>query len=539
MSQERWDVQLRFLNGPLAFGGVRTERGPVIRIGANPGPGGLKTEGYRGIDDRHAVITCYEGGSVSIAPVGGNPVRVGPNEYVSWEELKPIQKPVFLAEGNAVHLGPLARGCTMEFVTAQRLGVWEEGRIASGAPQMAVDIASISGEQSGTVDPGTGTPRWFIPTLVCLFMFSIAAIAVKNFGLLVSGTPDPLGVTMEGREYIASVDVSEALEPHLVEGLNQPFSEFVMKHNAELSGQPKLRSDPTLWDRRFLELVTRSFKAHGRMQAFWKRIDAVRKDYGYVVRQLRQARLPEVFAGIPYQESQYTSDITSIACAEGYWQFIPESAKRANIEVSACRFKGTKTFWSPTRLVPVINVMKRAPYIQNDRCRITSCKVDERQDLAASTRGAVFMLSEAYEDPLFRASGAAVQLSILSHNAGYDNSRFEEKRVNRINMLPAYKKHLKTHKLNSAPDFYGDNITCTDLREKDYASMSAMCGGLLWNHTQHYGYNIVAQHFLAVCYYAKNYANENSFSPWKKWARGDNYCEKLIEVPTREEVAKW
>ena len=539
MSQERWDVQLRFLGGPLAFSGTRTERGPVIRIGANPGPGGLKTEGYRGIDDRHAVITCYDGGSVSIAPVGGNPVRVGPTEYVAWEELQPIQKPVYLSEGNAVHLGPLARGCSFEFVGAQRLGVWEQGHIASGAPQMALDVSDAAHDPSGTVDPGTGVPKWFIPAMVCLFMFTVSGVGLKLFGHLIAGTPDPLGVTMEGREYVASVDLSEPIEEHLIEGLNQPFSEFVMKHNAELAGEPRMRGDPTMWDQRFLEYVTRSFKAHGRMQAFWKRIDAVRKDYGYVVRQLRQAGLPEVFAAIPYQESRYTAEITSKACAEGYWQFLPEAAKRANVEVSSCSFRGTNTVWSPTRLVPVINVMKRAPYVQNQRCRITSCKVDERQELAASTRGAVWSLAEAYEDRLIRSSGAAVQLTILSHNAGYDNSRYEERRVNRVNILPAYKRHLKDNNLNAAPDFYGDNLTCVDLKETDYDSMSATCGGVLWNHTQHYAYNIVAQHFLAVCYYAKNYANENSFSPWKQWARGNNYCEQLIEVPTKAEVDRW
>ena len=111
--------------------------------------------------------------------------------------------------------------------------------------------------------------------------------------------------------------------------------------------------------------------------------------------------------------------------------------------------------------------------------------------------------------------------------------------MNWVNILPAYKKFLKKNKLNKAPDFYGENLTCGSLREEDLASMSATCGGVLWNHTQHYAYNIVAQHFLAVCYYAKNYANENSFEPWKQWARGNNYCEQLIEVPTKEEVAKW
>ena len=41
--------------------------------------------------------------------------------------------------------------------------------------------------------------------------------------------------------------------------------------------------------------------------------------------------MPEVFAGIPYQESRYRGKVTSFACAEGWWQFIPEAAKQANI----------------------------------------------------------------------------------------------------------------------------------------------------------------------------------------------------------------
>ena len=40
---------------------------PVVRIGSNPGPGGLRLEGYRGLDDRQAVISAYDGGTVAIA----------------------------------------------------------------------------------------------------------------------------------------------------------------------------------------------------------------------------------------------------------------------------------------------------------------------------------------------------------------------------------------------------------------------------------------------------------------------------------------
>ena len=60
-SQERWFVVMKFQNGALAYQGDMALRGPVIRLGANPGPGGLKLEGYRGLDDRQAVLTAYDG----------------------------------------------------------------------------------------------------------------------------------------------------------------------------------------------------------------------------------------------------------------------------------------------------------------------------------------------------------------------------------------------------------------------------------------------------------------------------------------------
>ena len=108
MSQERWDVKLRFLEGPLAFQGDVVYRGPLVRMGANPGPGGLKLEGYRALDDRQAVIQSYDGGTVSIAPVGTNQVRVAPHENQDWNEIPPIRGPVFLSPGTAFHLGPPA-----------------------------------------------------------------------------------------------------------------------------------------------------------------------------------------------------------------------------------------------------------------------------------------------------------------------------------------------------------------------------------------------------------------------------------------------
>jgi len=302
MSQERWDVILRFTDGPLSFQGEVTCRGPVVRLGANPGPGEMRLGGYRALDDRHAVITCYDGGRISISPVGENQVRVGPHEFTEWGELHPIRKPVNLAEGNAIHLGPVGRGATFVFERAQRLGLWQERQIISDAAQATPELMP---SEVSHIDAQRGVPPWFIPTMVCIFIFTLGAVVLHQYSDWIGGDPDPLGVTLEGQEYVASVDVSTPLEPHLVKGLNAPFAEFVMRPNADAARMPKLGSDPERWDSRFLEYTTRSFKTYGQMRAFWKRLEAIRSDYGYVVRELRQQRLPEVFAGIPYQESRY------------------------------------------------------------------------------------------------------------------------------------------------------------------------------------------------------------------------------------------
>ena len=56
------------------------------------------------------------------------------------------------------------------------------------------------------------------------------------------------------------------------------------------------------------------------------------------------------------------------------------------------------------------------------------------------------------------------------------------------------------------------------------------CSSVLWEETQHYGYRVIAQHILAVCYYAKNYGSEQAFQRWDRYL--DGYCKK-IEIPER------
>ena len=535
MSQERWDVVLRFLDGPLQFKGSVVARGPVVRIGAKPGPGDLELTGYRALDDRHAVITCYEGGRVAIAPVGVNQVRVAAHAHVDWAEIQPIQGPVYLSDLNVIHLGPIERGATFEFVEAQRLGVWQKHQIISDAAQVNPEIESSEVKE---LDASRGIPSWFIPTTVVMFLITAAVVLIPNIEDLIKGEVPMIGPEMEGEEYVVFVDATEPIEQHLFDGLKQPFHDFIMGPNAQAARWPELAENDKLWDKRFYEFTTRSVSVHGRYWAFWKRLDTVRDEYAFVVNEMRKNKLPEALSAIPYQESRYKPDPVSFVCAKGWWQFMPETANRAGVQVKSCRLRGVKQPWEPVDPIPVTNVIRNAIYVSGGRCRITSCDVDERTDLAISTRGAAEILGEAWRDEDFQRSGAGVQLTILTHIAGYHDQRFAKPGKKYWNILPKYRRYLEKNKLDRAQDFYGRNLTCGDLKQENEASITNTCGGMLWNHSQHYAYNIVAQHLLAVCYYGKNYGDNTVFAPWRKYSRGNGYCNTHIKVPTADEVRK-
>jgi len=99
-------------------------------------------------------------------------------------------------------------------------------------------------------------------------------------------------------------------------------------------------------------------------------------------------------------------------------------------------------------------------------------------------------------------------------------------------VLPALQAYVKKNGFDQAPYFYGNNILCKD------HTMRERCGGAFMAETQHYTYNIVAQHLLAVCYYASNYGEDAAFSPWVKYTMDDGYC-KAFNVPSKAEVKAW
>ncbi|MCB9792792.1 MAG: transglycosylase SLT domain-containing protein [Alphaproteobacteria bacterium] len=532
-NQERWDVVIRVLSGPLSLQGEMVCRGPVVRMGANPGPGGLNLSGYRGLDDRQATITAYDGATVSIAPVGTNQVRLAEHPNVDWEQLLPLTGPAYLSDGGAFHLGPPGRGVTIEFLECRRLGTWAQEEIRSEAADPDPEIAPSNVKE---IRSNRGLPPWFLPGLGFITFASSAAVLVLTF--IKARDVKPLVPDYEGQAVFEVAGLDVEINPELQEGFDQAYDYFIQRHNAEAAGAEDYRSNRQYWDTELLDWVSRSAVQHGRAQKFWGRLEAITEDYAYVVKELRRNKLPEVFAAIPYQESRYQNDVQSPVCAKGYWQFMPEVANRLSLNVRQCTLSGIRDDWAPTEKAPPLGVIKNAVYMRNGQCIIPKkggCKVDERTDLQMSTDAAMRALGEAWEDPEFRESGSAVQMVIASHNAGYNDAKYNGGKTKPNNILPAYQRYIKATGPNYGPFFIGSQITCTDSAAYDNPDK---CGSVLHRETQHYPYAIIAQHFLAVCYYATNYSTEYPvFKEWQDFVLG-GYCDK-IQVPAPEQARMW
>lgn len=555
MSQERWDIVLRFLNGPLAYQADMVLRGPVVRIGANPGPatGGssLKLEGYRGLDDRQAVITVYDGATVQVAPVGAHQVRTAPHEHVNWEELLPIRGPVFLSNGGAIHFGPPGRGATCIFVEARRLGTWEQRAILSDASQGAeatsgkAEVKAASAVQE--IDASSRFPWWLLPGFFGIGSFFMCGLGGLVFlyyqrDVRAIGPVDEGVARYETIEEVTAVAEKVTFSQTTLDGVEQAFFYFVMEPNADAAGKSKLKEDRKLWDQNLLAATSRYVTVHAQMWQYWVRLDRVRNEWAQVLTAARKKGLPDVVAAIPFQESGYTSAAQSFVCAKGWWQFLPETAIQADLKVAECRLLGSPDLWTPTAKAPPIGVLKNATYISEGKCLIPKdggCQLDERTDLALSTRGALQLLAEPFlEDDELRASGAVVQLMIASHNCGYDNSRFyPTNRVNMVNIRPSYLKYLKDKGVAWAPDFHGVNMTCTSAQTGAY-DPNEKCGqSYVVRETQQYVPVIIAHQILAACYYGLNYGDMDAFDAYESLSGRNGYC-KSIRVPTKEQVSQ-
>jgi hypothetical protein len=559
VSQERYDVVLKALTGPLAAMGEQKYQGPLVRIGTNPGPGGMALTGYRGVDARQAVITAYGEGEATIGPVGSNPVRMAPHPHVNWSEIDPLTGPEYLNDGCAIHVGPVNRGCTLQFVRVEKLGVWTAGRVGSAADSVkAVEVSApvaaarrAAPQRSVARIAAATLPIWFFGcfglTVVTVGVGAIIAVYVR------APKVEKLGPVVDGEEYYEFVDPTKVtMSEKMLEGMQEPFRRFIAQPSAERAKKAGAAvtdhiTDPNSWDEKFFNYTNASVEAHVKSKNFFKRIDIVRKEYASVLSAMRKADLPEALAALPYTESRYRPDLQSFACAKGYFQFMPEVAFRLekinglDFQVRDCtltRPDGSTFLWTPSEYSPPAPLREKAVYIDKtvpksdtrpEVCLVPiqgGCRRDDRTDLERSTRAAVVALKEPWDDDEIARSGAAAVMTIISHNGGYLDERFGKKKS--FNVLPAFLSWKQGKPETDWHRFYGENIKCPDKSSPNF------CGSKLAQETQHYGYTILAQHILAVCYYGKNYRDQfEEFRSWDSLLKG--YCEGFA-IPTARQV---
>jgi hypothetical protein len=553
MSQERWDAKLVLLHGPLKSRGEMILHGPAIRIGANPGPGGLSLKDYRGLDERQAVITTY-GGEPKIEPVGSSQVRVAPHEHVDWERTQPLQDAAFLTNGCAVHLGRPGRGATFRFIDCQPLGVWEQARI------QVVEDAELPEEVASQriLRADRGVPKWFVGGLVFVGLAVIVGVMLPllQSQMRRATVPQPAEWLEDPSQQVAAISIGFVADFEGLEGVDEAWAAFVAYPNVKAQDSGVSAKDESKWDKRLLDFTSAYMVKQTKYWNFWKRLDEISKDYGGVVEALRTAGLPDALAGIPYQESKYFKSgfRRSIACAGGWWHFLPEVAHRVGIPVRNCKLEGLGETFTPTAKTAPLGLYKNAKYINRTAykkfqdclvdptctsktrsgvasqiCRIRTCEQDGRNDFEASTKGAMKLLDATWSAPEVKGSGAAVQFTIAAHNMGWDDSQFDNRRgpTNLKGRLARWKRNGGNESM--AFRFVGDQMQC----EANDQYKDGACKTFMPPETQHYVYRILAQHFLAVCFYAKNYPEISAFKQWSRFE--DGYCSQ-IKIPSTAEV---
>ena len=530
MGSETWFVQMEVIGGSLEGQLPTWYKGPVIRIGRDPGADGISLTQYRGIAAHHATITAYDGQSVQITSIGTHIVRVANHINEDWEQVQPISGNVYLNDGDVIHLGTLNRGCRLRFLTCKPLE-WRQSRLVAlneNEEQELIyhDFKPIQ------VSANEGVPKWFYWALILMAGSTITIIV----GFILNQQRDPIaafGPIYEEYDHYQAIDIYKEIPKPILEGYKEPFRAFVMTPNAKQAGFDGLDDAFEEWDQKFYKATINTVGQIAKSRGFWEDLERAADDYATVVRNLQQMELPMVFAAIPYQETRYLPKLESPVCAAGIWQFMPETAKRKGLGIRNCKIRGQSARWTPKKLAPPLRVSRDAVYYdaQSVSCKIESCEVDERPDVELSTRAAMSLLEDTWTKAEVVDSGAAVQMTILAHNAGFDDSEFLGKEKG-TNILPAYKRYLKKSGKTDGVTFYGDSIKCnpTEVDPHKADTTNKSCGAEIVNQTQHYGYRVVAQHMLAVCYYAMNYGNRPEFKQWKSYISEGGYCNMINQV---------
>ncbi len=559
MKDRRWDIVLRVVSGPLASRTPVAHRGPQVVVGVDPGPGGVVLPGGRGVAPRHCSVTAYDPHTVFVTPIGHNPVRIAPYAEVRWDQLEPVRGQVRLERGNAIHLGPTGqRGVTLEFVECRDLGMQSVVRLASEGvadgsilprpPDAILARVQRPRVRSLLADavPST-TYRWAL-----LAMLGSSGVMLLAAAVLVLVRVSMTAAEQPPESWEAYTFDWSAGDLTVHDGFDEPLFDFVVHYNRNYArGVEDERHDaaldadhPEQWDQRFFFTVVQLARRTSSSPHFFKRLEQVHDDYARVLQLTEEVGLPEVFAAIPMLESCYRATMVSPCCAKGYWQWMPEAGPRFSetedfgpkYGVRGCTYKSQdKVRFTPKAKAPRPFACRDARYVANGRCDLGACDVDFRTDLEMSTRASLHSLADAMDDEILAGSGSVVQIAIATHHAGYDDRMYIPDAPKKpMNLIHAYKRWWKVRGAAvPAPHFYGDAMLCDQAATDD--ELGQGCQRYMMVDTQRYAPRIIADHLLAVCFYAANHPEIPQFARWSRYLREGGYCQEL-DIPNIAEL---
>lgn len=520
----RYDLHVRALGGPQRGQELRGKgAGDLVEIGKQPRSGGI-TLPVRALAPVHATVQLQDGRAIA-TPIGDLPVRLAPHANIDWSRMEPLRQPSWWNPGGVLYLGRPGQGVALELIEVKPLGEWtRDDRVSPSHPIKVV------------------APRLPLVAVGC-GMVSVVSCLAGAVGIWFVALNEPVEILpVEGdvAYAFAAPERSKILddEGSGLEGLERAWAMLQVDRSADLAEPLRNlgdRRDKASWDRTAFEHFVASAEKHAGSKSFYRRIEAIRPAWARVRQRVTDRGLPEVITAIPMTESRYRPRARSEVCARGFWQLMPETAARVGVAVSGCKIlrdDGSYGSFTPEGLAPprdAVYLDRRGPELA---CRLepNGCAVDERSDLDKSTDGALATLLEAWRDPTLQASGAGVMLTVLSHNAGFDDSRFRVPRS--TNILPAYTAWTADRREEVWHTFYGENLAC---RGKDAMSRLDVCGdSVLAAQTQHYGYTVFGQYLVAMCYLAANYPEDHP--DWADLSREDSGPCRRFRIPSPGEL---
>jgi hypothetical protein len=146
---------------------------------------------------------------------------------------------------------------------------------------------------------------------------------------------------------------------------SQPPSPEQLQAAQELLTTPGLSQGTTVLD------VARGLRDHSQSWAFWKRAGEVSETVQFARQRAEELNVSPAPIGAAYLESRLHTDITSPGCDHGAWQL---PVVQSGVRDEQCKRRGHREDWQVGD-----------PLTVDGYCALSSCYVDEREDLDLAT----------------------------------------------------------------------------------------------------------------------------------------------------------